>query len=220
MPPVAADAALEPGGLPASVLAVPEIRDYQRLNAALAALLDAGSRRVVLSGAEGQRLLASGLSGPWRAVVEVEGWAGPELAAGLNAPGLTVVCRGQAADGAGGGLRDGRLIVLGEAGAGAGYAQRGGSIVVAGDCGPRAGLNQSGGVLVLLGRVGILGGERQSGGHLYVSSGHAGAHPGRGRRGGRFVEVAAMANRLDGSDPGADEVLRAVLDDARPWLTG
>lgn len=220
MPAVAADAPLEPGGPPASVLVVPEIRDYQRLNAELTALLDAGSPRVLLAGAEGQRLLASGLSGPWRAVVEVEGRAGPELAAGLNAPDLTVVCRGPAADGAGSGLRGGRLIVLGDAGAGVGYAQRGGSIVVAGDCGPRAGLNQSGGVLVLLGRVDILGGERQSGGHLFVSSRSAGAHAGRGRRGGRFVEVAAFDALLGGRDPGAEEVLRAVLDDARPWLSG
>lgn len=202
------------------MLAVPEIRDYQRLNAELAALLDAGCCRVLLAGAEGQRLLASGLSGPWRGVVEVEGRAGPELAAGLNAPGLTVVCRGPAADGAGSGLRDGRLIVLGAAGVGVGYAQRGGSIVVAGDCGPRAGLNQAGGVLVLLGRVGILGGERQSGGHLFAAARRVGAHAGRGRQGGRFVEVAAFEALLNGRDPGADDVLRAVLADARPWLPG
>jgi glutamate synthase domain-containing protein 3 len=168
-------------------LSIPEIRDYQRINAELVVRLDAGHRRVRLVGAEGQRLLVSGLSGGWDAVVEIEGYAGPELAAGLDAPRLTIVCRGPAADGAGSGLRAGNLVIEGDTGAAAGYAQRGGWIVVAGNAGPRAGLNQAGGVLVLLGVVGQLAGERQSGGLLFAATDLLGPHAGRGRRGGRFV---------------------------------
>ena len=64
----------------------------QRVNAELARHLDEGARRVRLTGVEGQRLMAAGLAGPWDAVVELEGRAGPELAAAMDAPGLTVVC--------------------------------------------------------------------------------------------------------------------------------
>src|SRR3954447_22391544 len=116
----------EPGGVPEPPsLAIPEIRDYQRINSELAVLLDQGHERVRLLGAEGQRLLVSGLSGPWKAVVEVEGRTGPELCAGLDAPGLSVVARGPTADGAGRGLRGGTLVILGSAEDAAGYGQSG-----------------------------------------------------------------------------------------------
>ncbi len=59
------------------VVSIPDIRDYQRINAELAQLLDAGHPRVLLAGAEGQRLLVAGLAGAWSATVEVEGRAGP-----------------------------------------------------------------------------------------------------------------------------------------------
>lgn len=206
MPPPGSEAG--PGAGAAPVLAVPEIRDYQRINGELAVLLDAGHPVVRLAGVEGQRLLASGLRGAWSAVVEIEGDAGPELASGLDAPRLTVVCRGRAADGAGSGLRDGRLVVIGSAGPAVGYAQRGGTVVVVGDAGPRAGLNQTGGVLLLLGSVGPLAGERQSGGTLAARAGRVGPHLGHGRRGGRFVEI----------QPADRDRLEAVLGDVSRWV--
>lgn len=178
------------GALP-PVLAIPEIRDYQRINAELAALLDAGHRRVRLEGAEGQRLLVSGLVGAWEAVVEVDGRTGPECAADLDAPGLVVVCSGRAADGAGRGLKAGRVLFLDGAGDATGYAQEGGLLVVAGPVGHRAGLAQAGGTLALLGPVGRLAGERQSGGRAFVVPGRIGPHAGRGRVGGRWIELAA-----------------------------
>ena len=90
-------------------IVVPELRDYQQINAELVRRLNLGQPHVRLEGVEGQRLLVSRLAGAWQAVIEVDGNAGPELAAELDAPGLTVVCRGSAADGAGRGLvaRDG-----------------------------------------------------------------------------------------------------------------
>lgn len=188
MPPVVSDA--DPDHGPAApLISVPEVRDYQRINAELVVRLDEGHRRVRLVGAEGQRLLAAGLTGAWEAVVEVEGQAGPEFAAGLDAPGLTVVCRGPASDGAASRLRSGRVVVCGDAGPLVGYAQRGGNILVNGDAGPRAGLNQGGGVLILRGRVGPLAGERQSAGFLFAHPDRLGPHSGRGRRGGRIVPL-------------------------------
>ena len=173
------------------VLVVPEIRDYQKINAELIARLDAGHRRVRLEGVEGQRLLAAGLAGLWDAVVEIDGRPGPECAADLDAPRLTVVATGPAADGAGRGLKAGRLLFLEGAGDAAGYAQAGGLLVVAGPVGHRAGLDQSGGTFAALGSVGRLSNERQSGGHAFAMKGRVGPHAGHGSRGGRRVELPA-----------------------------
>ncbi len=77
-----------PADRPADVvIAVPEIRDYHAINSELVHRLDLGHRTIRLAGVRGQRLLAAGLVGGWSAVIELEGDAGPELAAGLDAPG-------------------------------------------------------------------------------------------------------------------------------------
>ena len=184
-------------------IVVPELRDYHQINAELVRRLNLGARHVRLEGVAGQRLLASRISGAWHALVELDGDAGPELAAELNAPNLTVVCRGSAADGAGSGLRDGRLLVGGEAGSVIGYFQRGGLIVATGNVGPRAGLNQLDGDLVLLQQSGALTGERQSGGRLVVRQGQIGPHLGLGRRAGRLIVMPAeqrLTANLDEDD--------------------
>ena len=137
-----------------------------------------------LIGVRGQRLMIAGLAGSWEATIAVEGDAGPELAAGLDAPALTVVCLGHVADGGASGLRAGRMLVLGDVGTAFGYAQRGGLAIAVGGAGPRAGLNQAGGVLALLGTAGPLAGERQSGGLLFARADRIGPHSGRGRRSG------------------------------------
>jgi len=177
------------GKSPAPPIVVPELRDYQQINAELVRRLNLGQRHVRLEGVEGQRLLVSRIAGSWQALVELEGNAGPELAAELDAPGLIVVCRGSAADGAGRGLAAGRLLILGAAGAAIGYFQRGGLIVAAGDVGPRAGLAQRGGDLVLLAATGALAGERQSGGRLLYEQARVGPHFGHARRGGRLIAL-------------------------------
>lgn len=181
------------GGSPSSeenstaAISVPEIRDYHRINAELTQLLDQGVRRVKLVGVEKQRLLLAEITGPWSALVEVEGNAGPELGSRLNAPNLRILCRGSVADGLGSGLVDGKVLVLGDAGAGAGVSQRGGSIIVAGSAAERAGLNQYGGQLALLGEVGRLAGERQSGGTFLAFERNLAEWPGRNRRGGLSI---------------------------------
>lgn len=167
-------------------VSVPDIRDYAKINAELVSLLDLGHRHVRLVGVDGQRLLASGLRGAWCAVLEIDGNAGPELAADLDAPGLSVICIGSALDGAGRGLRQGRLLIAGDAGNAVGTFQTGGTIAVAGRAGHRLALRQSGGLLVVAGEVGRLAIERQSGGRVIVLKGPIGAHAGHGRSGGEF----------------------------------
>lgn len=193
-------------------VSIPDIRDYERINATLVQFLDEGHARVRLQGAEGQRLLAAGLSGAWRAVVEIDGRAGPEIAAELNAPGLTVQCHGAVADGAGRALRAGRLLIAGDAGPALGYAMEGGTIIATGNAGPRAGLNQRGGVIVVLGSVGRLAGERQSGGLFFARGEALGPHAGRGARGGRLVRLGPEGDEPAGVDQDGAEVYRALSD--------
>lgn len=207
-----------PADRPDITLSIPEIRDYDRINAELVQRLDEGHPVVRLAGAEGQRLLAARMSGGWNAVIEVEGRVGPEFAAELDAPGLTVICRGDAADGAARGLRAGRVLILGDASVAVGYAQEGGTIVVTGSTGPRAGLGQCGGDLVLLGDVGPLAAERQSGGSIFVYDGRLGANAERGRRGGRVARLASHGDPLRGVDPDDASRYRAVARSVRPWL--
>jgi glutamate synthase domain-containing protein 3 len=203
---------------------VPELRDYSQINAELVRRLNLGQTHVRLTGVAGHRLLAAGLDGPWYATVDVEGDAGPELAAAMNAPNLTLRCLGAAADGCGSDFKTGRLLVRGSIGVALGYFQHGGLIVAAGDVASRAGLCQQGGDIVLLGRAGPLAGERQAGGRLLLQQSLAGPHAGRGARGGKRLDVDArladhgkflpddqitldqailLANSLDFAVPGA-----------------
>jgi|GEM_PF-1097165 len=213
----------EPGPEPKSaVISVPDIRDYERINAELIQSLDLGVEHIRLAGVEKQRFLAAGLRGNWHAVIEVEGHAGPELAAGLEAPHLTVVCRGNVGDGAGRALVAGQLLILGSASEGLAYGQVGGTIVLVGSAGARAGLNQRGGTLLVLGPVGPLAGERQSGGVFYAYHDRIGPHSGHARRAGRFIvvpsDVATAAEASLPTDP--DDLLgfQRTLERFRFWL--
>ena len=194
------------------VILVPEVRDYVRINAEIIGLLDQGHPLVRLEGAEGQRLLASGLAGSWDATIEVIGRTGPELAANLDAPNVRIVARGSTLDGAGRGLRAGTIVILGDVGDGLGASQAGGTLVVTGIAGHRAGLNQAGGSLAVLGATGRLAGDRQTGGYLWLGPAGAAAHAGRGQTGGHRI---AWADALDADAVAAwaDLVART-----RPWL--
>lgn len=201
------------------VISVPEIRDYHAVNAEMVRRLDAGDRSIRLTGVRGHRLLAAGLTGGWEAVIEIDGDAGPEFAAGLDAPSLTVVCRGRTEDGAASRLRAGRLLVLGEVGVAFGYAQSGGLAVAGGDAGARAGLGQSGGDLVLLSSAGAMMGERQSGGRLFAFADRSPARAGRGRRGGQVIRLDPGGSWTAGASP-PNEVIELVaeLQSFREWL--
>ncbi len=200
------------------VIQVNEIREYPRVNAEVARALDDGADCVRLADVEGQRLLLAGLRGAWRACIEVLGDAGPELAAEMDAPGVTVVAHGNVADGAGRGLIAGELLIFGDAGEAVGYDQRGGAIVVNGRAGHRAGLGQKGGDLMLWNGAGRLAGDRQAGGRLFVCPDLAGPHLRHAASGGRHVPIRAQprdAAHLAVEDSAAVETL---VDAIPTWL--
>lgn len=198
------DPPAEFGPLDSSIL-VPELRDYHRINKELVRRLDRGDARVRVEGAEGHRLLLAGLTGTWRATVEIVGRAGPELCFGMNAPGVIAICRGPSGDGAGGGLRAGGLVLLGPSGTAVGYHQEGGLIVASGGAGPRAGLRQRGGNLVILDSAGPFAGEAQRGGRLLLPSGRVGRRAGRGASGGQRLWVSPWSPSAE-----ADEAIQAL----------
>jgi glutamate synthase domain-containing protein 3 len=203
--------------VPAEVeLSVPEVRDYRAINSELVRHLDQGCQRFRLTGVNGHRLLVSGLAGSWSAVIEVVGDAGPELAAEMDAPGITVVCRASTADGGASRLKSGRVLILGAAGPAFGYALRGGLAMVVGTTGARAGLRQLGGDLILLGRVGPLAGERQRGGRVLTHA-DLGPHAGRGRLGGRFIRMDVGGGMLGDAEDRA--AMGAALSSFGPWLS-
>jgi len=80
-----------------AVLSFPISAIYERNQRGAGATARLGTRQCPTRRRRGTAILAARLAGDWSAVVEVEGCAGPELAAELNAPSLTVVCRGHAA---------------------------------------------------------------------------------------------------------------------------
>ena len=188
---------------PAPPIVVPELRDYQQINAELVRRLNLGERHVRLEGVAGQRLLVSRIAGAWRALIEVDGNAGPELAAELDAPDLTVVCRGErrrwrrprpggwTALHRGRGRCGHRLFPAGRA------DRRGRRRRTEGRPGPAWGRPCTS-------RQGWrLAGERQAGGRLFFKQGRIGPHAGHGRRAGRLIALPSeqpLAADLDQDD--------------------
>ncbi len=199
------------------VVPIPEIRDYQRINAELVRHLNARQGKVRLVGAEGQRLLVAGLAGEWNAVVEVEGRAGPEFTADLDAPGLTVICHGPVADGAARGLRAGRVVVLGDAGAALGYMQEGGIVVAAQGVGPRR-LESARRRARDPGSGRPSGGRTAEGGAPFAYAACLGPHAGRGWRGGRLVRLASEGDGLAGVADEDAETFRSLWRDLASWV--
>ena len=189
------------------VILIPEVRDFVRINAEIVGLLNLGHQRIRLEGAEGQRLIAAGLTGGWRGVIEVFGRTGPEFAANLAAPELRIIGHGSTLDGAGRGLRAGLIAISGNAGDGLGAAQSGGTLLVTGTAGHRAGLGQTGGTLAVLGSTGRLAGDRQAGGLFFVGAAGVGLSAGRGQRGGARI---AWGDPLQPAEQLAWDALRSA----------
>ncbi len=164
-----------------AVVRVDEIRDYARINAEVARLLQSGVSRVRLARCGGQRLLLYGLRSNRGCRIEVEGDVGPEFAAELDAADVRVYVEGSVADGVARGMRNGAVLVAGNAGDVAGYAMAGGTLAIAGSAGHRTGLDMTGGLIAVHRGAGRLAGERRRGGTIQI----AGA-----------VDAAAIADRF------------------------
>lgn len=163
---------------------------FQKLNEEIKACPDT---EITLDNCNGQRYLASGLSGK---KLTINGTPGNALGAYMN--GSTVEVFGNAQDATGDTMNDGEVIIHGNCGDATGYGMRGGRILVEGNCGYRGGIHMKAyqdklPVLVIGGQAGSFLGEYQAGGLIIVLGKGAGGKPpvsyfcGTGMHGGKIV---------------------------------
>lgn len=123
---------------------------------------------IVIRDCNGQRYIASGLSGK---NITIYGTPGNALGCYLDGSRITV--RGNAQDATGDTMNEGEIVIHGSSGDATGYAMRGGKIFVEGNIGYRAGIHMKAykekiPVLVVGGAAGSFLGEYQAGGVIVV----------------------------------------------------
>ncbi|SDN95606.1 GltB/FmdC/FwdC-like GXGXG domain-containing protein [Desulfonauticus submarinus] len=142
---------------------------YKDLNQKIRELIRQGYQDFELVNVSGQRYLATGLDGKYNFLIK--GVAGQDTAAFMRGPYLRI--EGNAQDGLGNTMDDGRVVVTGMAGDVLGYAMRGGEIYIKGDVGYRVGIHMKAykeklPVIVIGGKAGDFLGEYMAGGVLIV----------------------------------------------------
>jgi glutamate synthase domain-containing protein 3 len=111
---------------------------YRQLNEAVREAFADGAKTVRLDNVNGQRYIGTGVTGK-DLRIEVHGCPGNDMAMFMSGPTLEVF--GNAQDGVGNTMNDGRVIVHGDAGDVLGYGMRGGRVYIKGDVGYRVGIH-------------------------------------------------------------------------------
>jgi len=142
---------------------------YKDLNQKIRDLIRDGYTEFTLEDVNGQRYLATALDGDYNFLIK--GVAGQDTGAFMRGPYVRI--EGNAQDGLGNTMDDGRIVVTGMAGDVLGYGMRGGEIYVKGDVGYRVGIHmkayqQKLPVIVIGGKAGDFLGEYMAGGILIV----------------------------------------------------
>ena len=110
---------------------------YKELNERIHQAVYDGHNEIVLENINGQRYIATGLSGEVR--IKIHGTPGNDTAAFMDGPLLEVL--GNAQDGIGNTMNSGKILVSGNAGDIIGHSMRGGKIFIRGDVGYRVGIH-------------------------------------------------------------------------------
>lgn len=142
---------------------------YRDLNSILRSLSSEGVKKIELSNVCGQRYIGTNLNEA--VTVEIHGTPGNDLGAFMKGPTL-IVC-GNAQDGCGNTMDDGKIIIHGHAGDILGYSMRGGSIFIRDDVGYRVGIHmkeyqEKKPVIVVGGTAQDFLGEYMAGGTLVI----------------------------------------------------
>lgn len=111
--------------------------DHKVLNEILRKALVKGEKEILLDNINGQRYLASGLSGKIK--IKIKGTPGNDLACFLNGPEIIVEGNGQ--DVVANTMNSGKVVIQGSAGDVLGYGMRGGQLYIRGDVGYRVGIH-------------------------------------------------------------------------------
>lgn len=142
---------------------------YRDLNILLRNLNGDGLKKIEISNVYGQRYIGTDLER--NLVIEIHGTPGNDLGAFMRGP--TVIVRGNAQDGCGNTMDEGKIVIHGHAGDIVGYSMRGGSIFIRDDVGYRAGIHmkeyqEKRPVIVVGGTAQDFLGEYMAGGVLVV----------------------------------------------------
>jgi glutamate synthase domain-containing protein 3 len=142
---------------------------YRQLNEQIREAVAAGATNIVLKNVNGQRYIASAMTG--NLTFEVQGVPGQDMCSFMRGPKVRVKANAQ--DGVGNTMDDGTIIIEGLAGDVVGYAMRGGKIFIKGDVGYRVGIHMKAYMeklptIVIGGKAGDFLGEYMAGGILLL----------------------------------------------------
>ena len=142
---------------------------YRPLNERIRQAVSDGVTDFELKNVNGQRYLFAGLKGNLQ--LTVNGVPGQDLAAFMNGP--SIVVQGNAQDGVGNTMDEGRIVVHGLAGDVLGYGMRGGKLLIKGDVGYRVGIHmkayqEKAPSIVIGGKAGDFLGEYMAGGVILL----------------------------------------------------
>lgn len=142
---------------------------YKDLNRMIRQAVSRGESDIVLRNINGQRYIGNGIDR--RVNLVIQGTPGQDMAAFMKGPAIYV--DGNAQDGIGNTMDDGKIVVRGMAGDIVGYGMRGGQIYVRGDVGYRVGIHMKSfeekvPVIVIGGRAGDFLGEYMAGGIIIL----------------------------------------------------
>ncbi len=142
---------------------------YRDLNKMIRTAVADGERRVILKNVNGHRYLADGIEKKIR--MDIYGTPGQDMAAFMKGP--EIVVHGNAQDGVGNTMDDGKVAIEGMAGDIVGYGMRGGRIYIRGDVGYRVGIHMKAykekvPVIVIGGKAGDFLGEYMAGGVIIL----------------------------------------------------
>lgn len=201
---------------------------FQQLNDMVRDEVVAGTKRIRLTGVNGQRYIGCGLRAPG-VKIDVHGCAGNDLA--MFADGVSIEVHGNAQDGVGNTMSSGKVVVHGDAGDVLGYGMRGGRVFVHGDVGYRVGIHMKAyeklvPVLVCGGKARDFFGEYMAGGMLVLLGMNArdesqpivGSFLGAGMHGGVIYVRGGVEPWQCGAEVGVTKASGEELAELRPVI--
>jgi len=142
---------------------------YRQLNERIREAVENGAEEIEIKNVNGQRYICGAVKGEQRFLIR--GVPGQDMASFMKGPYIRV--EGNAQDGVGNTMDDGKVVINGLAGDVLGYAMRGGRLYVKGDVGYRVGIHMKAykdklPVIVIGGKAGDFLGEYMAGGVIVL----------------------------------------------------
>lgn len=187
---------------------------YKELNQKIRQAIKDGYRKINLININGQRYIADALDNT-DLEININGVPGQDLCAFMDGP--VVIVNGNAQDGVGNTMGNGKVVIKGKAGDVLGYGMRGGKMFIKGDVGYRVGIHMKSydkniPVIIIGGRAGDFFGEYMAGGILILlglnnnNDKVVGNYVGTGMHGGTIYIRGKVENYQLGKEVGVKEL--------------